>query len=89
MYSKNSAPIKPAERAHLEWVKTQSCVVCGAPPPCDAHHIVQGDHYTCLPLCRDCHMGSLNGIHGRKTMWNIMKKTELSCLNEVIARLAA
>ena len=44
-------------------------------------------HYLCIPLCKDCHQGSNNGIHGRKAMWNITKKTELSVLNETVQRL--
>ena len=89
MRTKNAKPISAAESKHLAWVKSQPCVVCDAPAPSDAHHIIQGDHFTCLPLCKDCHVGSHNGIHGRKSMWNVMKKTELSCLNDTIRRLAA
>lgn len=87
MRSKNSAPIKPAESEHMAWVKSQPCAVCGKDAPNEAHHIEQGQHYTTIPLCEDCHRGSHNGIHGRRSMWNVMKKTELSCLNDTIARL--
>lgn len=87
MRTKNAARIKPDESAHLAWVKSQPCIVCGASAPTDAHHIEQGLHYATLPLCKDCHTGSHNGIHGRRSMWNVMKKTELSCLNDTIERL--
>lgn len=44
--------------------------------------------YLCIPLCKDCHQGSFNGIHGQKRIWSALKKTEMSCLNDTIGRLA-
>jgi len=87
MRTKNAASITKAESEHMEWVKSQPCIVCGAAAPSDAHHVEQGLHFATLPLCKDCHQGSSNGIHGQRAMWKVMRKTELSCLNEVIARL--
>lgn len=87
MRTKNAARITPAESEHMAWVKSQPCVVCNAGAPTEAHHIEQGQHFTTLPLCKDCHTGSHNGIHGRRSMWNVMRKTELSCLNELIGKL--
>lgn len=83
----NSKNIKADERVHMFNVKNLPCGVCGAHAPSEAHHIEQGLHYLCIPLCEDCHRGSHNGIHGRKAMWNVMKKTELSVLNETIEAL--
>jgi hypothetical protein len=37
-------------------------------------------------LCKDCHQGSFNGIHGQRRMWQIKKATELSVLNETIRK---
>ena len=87
MRSKNHAAITAAERRHLAWVKEQSCIVCDADGPSDAHHIEQQKHFLALPLCKDCHQGSFNGIHGQRRIWNVLKKTELSCLNDLISRL--
>lgn len=84
MHSKN---IKPHEREYLATVKAMRCGLCSAPPPSDAHHIEQGNHFLCIPLCKDCHQGSSNGIHGRRDMWRVMKKTELDVLNETIAKV--
>lgn len=84
MHSKN---LTQRQRKHLAAVKSLPCGVCGAAGPSDAHHIEQGLHFTCIPLCKDCHQGSNNGIHGRKAMWNVMKKTELSVLDETIEKL--
>lgn len=75
------------ERLHLAKIKSMPCVVCGVSGPSDAHHIEQGLHYLCIPLCKDCHQGSHNGIHGRKAMWKVLKKNELSALNDVIKNL--
>jgi hypothetical protein len=38
-------------------------------------------------LCKDCHQGSHNGIHGRRAIWDVMKKDELSVLNDTIEKL--
>ena len=76
-----------AQRKYLATVKTLSCGVCDAAGPSDAHHIEQGLQYICIPLCKDCHQGSHNGIHGRRSIWNVLKKTELSVLNDTIKKL--
>lgn len=77
------------ERAHLARIKEMPCAVCGAPPVSDAHHIQQGQQYLCIPLCHDCHQGSHNGIHGQARIWRVLKKDEMSCLNETVRRLVA
>lgn len=87
MRSKNAKAITQAEHDHIGWVKEQPCAVCDAPGPSDAHHLEQGMHYTVIPLCKDCHQGSFNGIHGQRRIWNVFKKTELSCLNDTISRM--
>lgn len=80
MRSKNSLPLSKSERTHIENVKLLPCSVCGASGPSDAHHIKQGQHFTVVALCKDCHQGSENGWHGRKTMWRIYKMDELDAL---------
>lgn len=89
MRSKNSKAIGRAEASHLERVKSSPCSVCDHPPPSDAHHIVQGQHYTTVALCKDCHQGSINGWHGQKVMWRVMKMDELAALNVTLARIYA
>jgi len=78
--------LSKAERAYLASIKEMSCGVCDAAGPSDAHHIVQGLQYLCIPLCKDCHQGSHNGIHGRRAIWNVLKKTELTVLNETLRK---
>jgi hypothetical protein len=83
-----------AEEKHIEQVKELPCSVCNKEPPSDAHHILEGripgrkcSGFCTIPLCKDCHQGSHNGIHGNQFMWKIMKKTELDCLAETIKKL--
>ena len=75
-----------AERKHLARVKSLPCSVCNAPPPSSAHHINQGQQYTCVALCHDCHQGTM-GWHGTKALWRIRKMDQLDALNETIRRL--
>lgn len=87
MRTKNARAITRAESAHLAAVKGLPCSVCDHPSPSEAHHIAQGDHYTTVALCVDCHRGSENGWHGRRVMWRVMKMDELAALNVTLRRL--
>ena len=82
----NNKPTKK-EREHLAKIKEMACGVCDAAAPSDAHHIVQHEQYLCIPLCKDCHQGSFNGIHGQARIWSVYKKTEMSVLNETLRNL--
>jgi hypothetical protein len=75
------------ERDHLQRIKEMPCGVCGASGPSDAHHIQQHKQYLCIPLCKDCHQGAFNGIHGQARIWSVYKKDEMSVLNDVIEEL--
>jgi hypothetical protein len=75
------------ERAHVARVKALPCSVCDAEGPSAAHHIEQGEHFTVVALCEDCHQGSANGWHGRRILWKIKKFDELKALNVTIGRL--
>ena len=86
MRSKNSKSFTKAEATHLEAVKSVACVICDAPPPSEAHHIVQGDHFTTVALCAECHTGR-GGWHREKTMWRIRKWQEIDALNETLRRV--
>jgi hypothetical protein len=79
--------LSASERAYIARVKELPCGVCDAPAPSDAHHIRQHYQYLCIPLCKDCHQGSFNGIHGQKRIWKVLKKDEETVLNETIRRL--
>jgi len=89
MRSKNAKAHSTAESAHIERVKKLPCSVCNASAPTDAHHINQGQHWTVVALCKDCHQGSFNGWHGQRRMWSVMKLDEIGALNITLQRLAA
>ena len=89
MNSKNKRQRTPEETAHVARIKAMPCICCGAKPepsPSEAHEIRQGMWWLSIPLDWCCHRGP-HGIHGDKTMFTLVKKTELSCLNEVIRML--
>jgi hypothetical protein len=75
------------ERRHLAKIKEMPCGVCNASGLSDAHHIVQHNQYLCIPLCKDCHQGSFNGIHGQARIWKVMKLDEMDILNLTLAKL--
>ena len=86
MQSKNKHAMTKAEREYVDIVKQDPCIVCDRPGPSDAHEIEQGLWWTSIPLCRDCHTGSHNGIHGRRAIWTVKKLTELRALNLYLCR---
>ena len=87
MQSKNKKTMSEAERKYVGRIKAMPCGLCSAAGPSDCHELEQGFWFTSIPLCRDCHMGSLNGWHGQKRMWSVMKETELSVLDKTIKEL--
>lgn len=87
MYSKNKSKPNNAEKMHIERIKSMSCIICKAQAPSECHEINQGQWFTSMPLCADCHRGSVNGIHGQKRLWNVYKMDELAALNETIKLL--
>ena len=87
MHSKNKPPMTREERDHVARVKALPCAVCDIPPVSEAHEIEQGQWFTSIPLCPDCHRGAHNGLHGQRRIWLVKKKTEMSCLNDTIRKL--
>ncbi len=91
MRTKNAVRITNAEGAHLALVKESGCVLCDAGPYVEAHHVEQGDHFTCIGLCPECHRGP-KGIHGDQTMLRLRFKAtglrgEMLALNETLRRV--
>jgi len=87
MQSRNKRAPTAAERRHIERIKAMPCGVCATPGPSEAHELRQGQWFTALPLCPDCHRGGHNGIHGQKRIWHALKLDELAVLNQTIATL--
>ena len=86
MQSKNKKAMTAKERAHVEKVREAQCAVCDGPGG-EAHEIVQGQWYTSIGLCADCHRGSVMGWHGQKRAWLVRKLDELSALNITLSRV--
>ena len=78
--------LNTAERRHLARVKELPCSLCNAEGPSEAHHVKQGQQYTAVALCIECHRGG-SGWHGTKALWRIKKMDELSALNVTIERV--
>ena len=87
MHSKNKLKPNNAEKMHIERIKSMPCIICQESAPSECHEINQGQWFTSMPLCADCHRGSVNGIHGQKRLWNVYKMDELAALNETIRYL--
>ena len=85
----NSKNLTAADRAHIANVKALPCSVCDAACPSDAHHINQGQHFTVVALCKDCHQGKRMGWHGERFAWKIAKMDEMDALNVTLRRLLA
>lgn len=86
MHTKNAKAITTREREHLARVKDLPCSLCDAPGPSYAHHINQGQHYTVVALCYECHQGH-GGWHGTRALWRLRKWDELDALAVTIKRL--
>ena len=71
-------------RRHIARIRAIGCVVCEMSQCDEVHEIVQGQWFTSLPLCRDCHRGPQNGIHGNKCMWRVKGLDELSALDKTL-----
>jgi hypothetical protein len=83
-----------AAKDHVGRVKSLPCSLCSKAAPSDAHHILEGRiqgrrsaDFCTIPLCKDCHQGERNGIHGQQIMLKVMKETELSLLAQTIETL--
>lgn len=75
------------ERLHLARVKELPCSVCDTPGPSEAHHIKQGQQYTAVALCPECHRGSFMGLHGQRRAWAVRKMDETDALAVTVRRL--
>ena len=87
MRSKNKPAPNLAERKHILRIKEMPCIVCDKAGPSDAHELTQGAWWTCLPLCKVCHMHPVYGFHGARRSWKLRKLDELGALNLLIPKL--
>jgi hypothetical protein len=87
--SKNKAAPTRAEKAHIERVKSLCCSVCNIPGPSEAHEVKQGQWFTSIALCPECHRSPVLGWHGQKRAWAVRKLDEIDALSVTIQRLLA
>jgi len=78
------------DKAHLNWVASQGCMICGNNP--NLHHIrILGeprDDLKTIPLCYEHHQGP-EGIHFLgKHAWRKKYGHELDMLKELMERLS-
>lgn len=91
MQSKNKKAQTADEREWVRLVKLCPCSVCdaggGEAAPSHAHEIKQGQWWTSIALCFDCHEGPLLGIHGQRRAWILRKMDELDALAVTVRRV--
>lgn len=91
MQSKNKKAPTVAEAAYIAHVARLQCSVCdeggGEAAPSEVHEIEQGNWWLSIALCRDCHQGSFNGLHGQRRMWTLKKLDEQKALAITIRRV--
>jgi len=63
-------------REYMRRVKMLPCVICGAAPPSDAHHVICGRYgqnktsdFDTIPLCKRHHQNGPEAIHNGKRSW--------------------
>lgn len=92
---KASKPIRGtvAAKAHLERIKSLPCVICGAAPPSDAHHVISGrfgsakaSDFDTIPLCKAHHQNGPEAIHQNKAAWEAAHGPDTDYL-PVVARM--
>lgn len=91
MWSRNKPKQTIAEREWVSEVKRMKCICCTmmnrqALDESDAHEIRQGQWFTSIPLCKDCHDGR-NGVHKEKHYLHVLKMDEWDLLNEHLRRM--
>lgn len=80
-----------AEKEIMAAVKKSPCIVCGAKPISECHHICDTGrrlgHSYVLPLCTTCHRGE-HGFTGRyRDKWDKSLKNQLELMKQVYAKL--
>ncbi len=92
---KLTAAEKRANRDWMDRVKQLPCVICGSPPPNEAHHCIHGRYGTkrasdrdTIPLCETCHRYPHEGaIHSGKKTWAERHGHDYEYLPQVAAQL--
>jgi hypothetical protein len=84
-------PTSDADKAHMAWVKQQSCIACGR-RPVDVHHPYKPRHLThqkTLPLCNGKSGDSYPGCHWRRHNRKRSFLAEFGSEADMLARVLA
>ena len=89
-------PGRVTDERHLARVRSLPCVVCGAPPPVEAHHPRAGQGMgqkagddMAISLCESCHRTGGVGVafHAGPRIWVLKHGSELDLLDITLERL--
>jgi hypothetical protein len=86
MQSKNKPRPTAVEALHIERLAQLPCVVDGL-GPVEVHEFEQGQWFTAVPLCYECHRGT-HGWHGTRQRWTLARMDMLKAINETLRKLA-
>ncbi len=86
--AKKKSGRKSAAKAHLNWVASQGCIICGS-VACVHHIRIMGeprDDFKTIPLCHYHHQGSEGLHHLGKAEWRKRYGHELDYLKQLEKR---
>jgi hypothetical protein len=86
MKSRGKPSQTAAERRHVARVAELPCVICGA-QPVEIHEFEQGQWFTAIPACAECHRGP-KGWHGTRERWTLRRMDAFKAINETGRMLA-
>lgn len=86
MQSKNKPRMTAQERAHVDKIAQQPCVVCDD-SGVEIHEFEQGQWFTAVPLCPECHRGA-HGWHGTRQRFTMRRMDMLKAINETLRKAA-
>jgi len=84
--SKNKRAPTKAEKQHIQRVKSLPCSICDCPGPSEAHEQKQGQWFTAVALCCECHRDNIMGWHGQRRAWKIRKMNMDDALDKTLRR---
>jgi len=85
MWSKNKKQKTSLEHDYVARLAAQDCVVCGETGPSEVHEFEQGQWFTSVPLCAECHRGT-HGWHGTRDRWKNRRVDMLESINRAVGR---
>jgi len=85
MQSRNKPRQTESESAYVVLLSEQPCVVCGA-HGVEIHEFEQGQWFTAVPCCPECHRGR-HGWHGDRLRWKLARIDKDEAINRAVGRV--